>query len=151
MYVCPNRRSGCDTPEIPAEPFTRLVVERVIRAALEGGNTKRVAETVQEDARQRIKEYADAEDILGVSPAPRSVMGHIGPQAASRPFEPEPRNGKTSPTGSGQVHRTLAQTRPVLERHRRHGTYRRIRPRFGYLPASQQHPDHQGHHGHRGR
>ena len=80
VYVCPNRRSGCDTPEIPAEPFTRLVVERVTRAALEGGNTKRVAETVQEDARQRIKEYADAEDILGVSPAPRSVMDILDPK-----------------------------------------------------------------------
>ena len=79
MYVCPNRRSGCDTPEIPAEPFTRLVVERVIRAALEGSNTKRVAETVQEDARQRIKEYTDAREVLEARPTPRTVMDVLDP------------------------------------------------------------------------
>ena len=52
-YVCPNSWENCDTPEIPAEPFTRLVVERVIRAALEGENTQRVAAAVKADARRR--------------------------------------------------------------------------------------------------
>ena len=59
-YVCPNSWENCDTPEIPAEPFTRLVVERVIRAALEGENTQRVAAAVEEDARRRRIEWWSA-------------------------------------------------------------------------------------------
>ena len=66
-YVCTNSWEGCDTPEIPAEPLNRLVVERVIRAALEGENAKRVDETIQEDARQRIKDYRIAKLTVSIN------------------------------------------------------------------------------------
>lgn len=56
-YVCSRRLADCDTPEVPAEALARLMVERVIRAALEGDNARRVAETVREDARQRDRDY----------------------------------------------------------------------------------------------
>ena len=78
-YVCPRVRMGCETPEIPAEPFNRLVAESVIRATLEGENAQQVAETVQDDARQRIVEYTDAKDILEARPAPRTVMDVVDP------------------------------------------------------------------------
>ena len=78
-YVCPNSREGCDTPEIPAVPFNQIVFERVIRAALEGESTKRVAGIVQEDAQQRIKEYQDAQssvaqNLPGLNPAMQRLL-----------------------------------------------------------------------------
>ena len=56
-YVCPRRRDDCDTPEVPSEVLARLMVGRVISAALEGDNAKQVAETVREDAQQRAEDY----------------------------------------------------------------------------------------------
>lgn len=78
-YVCPRTWANCETPEIPAEAFNRLVVAAVIRAALEGQNTRQVAETVQDDVQQRIKEYSDAKDLLETRPAPRTVMDILDP------------------------------------------------------------------------
>ena len=56
-YVCPSSSEGCDTPEIPTEPFNRVVVESVIRAALAGENIKRVSEIVQENAEKQYPEF----------------------------------------------------------------------------------------------
>ena len=59
-YVCSRRLADCDTPEVPAGALARLMVERVIHAALEGDNAKRVAEMVREDAREQAAGYRRA-------------------------------------------------------------------------------------------
>ena len=59
-YICSRRRDDCNTPEVPSEDLARLMVERVIGAALEGDNAKKVAETVREDAQQRAEDYTVA-------------------------------------------------------------------------------------------
>ena len=66
-YVCSHRQDDCDTPEVPAEALARLMVERVIRAALEGDNTRRVAEAVRDEARERSQDYtwARLEEAMG--------------------------------------------------------------------------------------
>ena len=141
-YVCPNSSEGCDTPEIPAEPFNRVVVESVIRAALAGENIKRVSEIVHENAEKECPEFLTESFIFNpktFTSAPELYLLALGPREASNSH------------GSGRICQIVAQTPPVLDHHGRHGTYRRIRPRYGHLPASQQHPDHQDHHGHRGR
>ena len=92
-YVCPNSWENCDTPEIPAEPFTRLVVERVIRAALEGENTQRVAAAVEEDARRRrrIESWnAWSRMPLDLSlPSPRFDKGRHLPKPDPTVLDPE--------------------------------------------------------------
>ena len=79
MYVCPRRQGGCGSPGVPAEPLATLVVEAVIRTALEHGNAQQVVEAVQEDAQQRIREYNDARNILETRPAPRTAMEVVNP------------------------------------------------------------------------
>lgn len=84
-YVCSRRQDDCDTAEVPAEPFARLVVETVIRAALEGDNAGRVSQAVRDDARQRSEDYTSARldeafrsmelyDPLAVAPHPSEYM-----------------------------------------------------------------------------
>ena len=71
-----------------AEPFNRLVVERVIRAALEGENTKRVVETVQDDAERQSAEYAEAKlfmamyvfDMGPLAPTPELYLPELDPE-----------------------------------------------------------------------
>ena len=65
---------GCIMPAIPAEPLARLVVATVIHAALDGGNAQQVAEQIQADARQRIREY---DDVVEAGKAPRFVVDSI--------------------------------------------------------------------------
>ena len=78
-YVCRHRHEDCDTPKIPAEPFNRLMVETVIHAALEGENAKRVARTVQEDVRERDREYTSAKLIEGLRSLESPSLNMIGP------------------------------------------------------------------------
>ena len=59
-YACSPRPRGCGSLGILAEPFAKLVVTTVVRAALEGGNTQQVAEIVQADAKQRSEDYTSA-------------------------------------------------------------------------------------------
>ena len=82
-YVCSRRQDGCDTPVVLAEPLARLVVERVIRAALEVDNTRRVAESVREDASRRSGEYTTAElkEILRtMAPHPSEYIPEPDPE-----------------------------------------------------------------------
>ena len=90
-YVCSRRQDDCDTPEVLAEPLARLVVETVIRAALEGDNARRVVEAVRDDARQRSEEYTSARldeafrtmdfhDPLSIAPHPSEYMPEPDPE-----------------------------------------------------------------------
>ena len=90
-YLCSRSPESCDTPEVPAEALARLMVERIIGAALEGGNAKRVAETVREDARQRAEDYTsarideafrsmDSYDPLALAPHPSEYMPEPDPE-----------------------------------------------------------------------
>ena len=88
-YVCLSSPEGCDTPDIPAEPLNRLVVERVIKAALEVENTKRVAETVQDDARQRSEEYRVAKFTVALASLNISLFDPSAPVPRPRPRRPE--------------------------------------------------------------
>ena len=81
-YECRRLPAGCVMPPIPAEPLARLVVETVIHTALAGSNAQQVAEQIQGDARQRIREY---DDVVETGRAPRFVVdGFIQPQGLSR-------------------------------------------------------------------
>ena len=88
-YVCLSSPEGCDTPDIPAEPLNRLVVERVIQAALEVENTKRVAETVQDDARQRSEEYRAAKFTVALASLNISHFDPLSPVRPPRRRRPE--------------------------------------------------------------
>ena len=145
-YVCSRRQDDCDTPEVPAEPLARLVVETVIRATLEGDNARRVVEAVRDDARQRSEDYTSARldeafrtmdfhDPLSIAPHPSEYMP-----------EPDPETRRLLELDPGRIHRTAAPPQPVLGRHRRHRPHRGVRLRSRHLPAAHQHPNHQGHH-----
>ena len=90
QYVCPSRSEACDTPDIPSEPFNRLVVETVIRAALEGENTRRVAETVQEDAQQQIRKYTFAKYEVALFSNDVPSFGALGGIPPSDPPQLDP-------------------------------------------------------------
>ena len=49
-YVCATRNEGCSTPEIQAEPFTRLVVERAAHAFLSPQNTSKILDVIIHEA-----------------------------------------------------------------------------------------------------
>ena len=49
-YVCATGNFNCNTPEIEAEPFNRLMVKRVIDAILDEENTSRVTDIVSGEA-----------------------------------------------------------------------------------------------------
>ena len=63
-YVCATKNKGCDTPDIDAEPFNRLVVRRVINAILDDKNSNQVSEIVREDAMEEGGE--DVKAIFGL-------------------------------------------------------------------------------------
>ena len=100
-YICSAARQGCDTPEIPAEALARLMVETVIRAALEGDNASRVAEAVREYARQdqdstaaQIREALwrremESQDPFGMAPHPSQDMSELDTETR-RPVDPDP-------------------------------------------------------------
>jgi hypothetical protein len=48
-YVCATNNKGCDIPDIQAESFNRLVVQRVINAILDGKNIDQVLEIVRNE------------------------------------------------------------------------------------------------------
>ena len=56
-YVCANNNKGCDIPDIQAEPFNRLVVQRVINAILDGKNIDQVREIVRNEQIDENGEY----------------------------------------------------------------------------------------------
>jgi hypothetical protein len=56
-YVCATNNKGCDIPDIQAEPFNRLVVQRVINAILDGKNIDQVWEIVRNEQRDEDREY----------------------------------------------------------------------------------------------
>lgn len=56
VYVCADPRGDCDTRDILAEPFNRLMVARVISTLLGGDNAKKVEEAVLEMAREEAEE-----------------------------------------------------------------------------------------------
>jgi hypothetical protein len=49
-YVCTTKNKGCNTPEIEAEPFNRLVVRRAIHAFLNPANTLKVLAIILDEA-----------------------------------------------------------------------------------------------------
>ncbi len=49
-YVCTTKNEGCNTPEIEAEPFNRLVVRRAIHAFLNPENTLKVLTIILDEA-----------------------------------------------------------------------------------------------------
>ena len=90
QYVCSAARQGCDTPEIPAEALARLMVETVIRDALEGDNASQVAEAVREDARTRSIDYG----LARFNEALRSgelddLLDLVHPSSYARETDPE--------------------------------------------------------------
>ena len=144
-YVCSRRQDGCDTPEVPAEPLVRLVVETVVRATLEGDNARRVVEAVRDDARQRSEDYTSARldeafrtmdfhDPLSIAPHPSEYMP-----------EPDPETRRLLELDPAEYIEPLAPGQPILGRHGRHRAHRGVRLRSGHLPAANQHPNHQGH------
>jgi hypothetical protein len=56
-YVCATNNKGCDIPDIQAEPFNRLVVQRVINAILDGKNIDQVWEIVRNEQIDENGEY----------------------------------------------------------------------------------------------
>ena len=56
-YVCATNNKGCDIPDIQAEPFNRLVVQRVINAILDGKNIDQVMEIVRNEQIDENGEY----------------------------------------------------------------------------------------------
>ncbi len=49
-YMCATKNKGCDTPDIDAERFNRLVVRRAINAILDDKNSNEVSEIVRREA-----------------------------------------------------------------------------------------------------
>ena len=56
-YVCATNNKGCDIPDIQAESFNRLVVQRVINAILDGKNIDQVMEIVRNEQIDENREY----------------------------------------------------------------------------------------------
>ena len=63
-YVCTTKNKGCDTPDIDAEPFNRLMLRTVINAILDENNISKVTGIVREEALEESQEAADA--IIGM-------------------------------------------------------------------------------------
>lgn len=55
-YLCVSRNEGCNTPEIEAEPFTRLVVRRAVHAFLSPENTNKVMDVILNEAKKEERE-----------------------------------------------------------------------------------------------
>ena len=59
-YVCATNNKGCDTPDIDAEPFSRLILRTVINAILDENNISKVTEIVRQEALEESKKAVDA-------------------------------------------------------------------------------------------
>ena len=59
-YVCTTRNKGCDTPDIDAEPFNRLILRTVINAILDENNISKVTEIVRKEALAESEKAGDA-------------------------------------------------------------------------------------------
>ena len=69
-YVCATKNKGCDTPDIQAERFNRLVVRRVINAILDDKNSNQVSEIVRKEALDEV-----AEDLRAIFDLQRRQPG----------------------------------------------------------------------------
>ena len=143
MCASPAQKAAIP-PDIPAEPLNRLVVERVIQAALEGENTKRVAETVQDDARQRSEEYRVAKFTVALASFNISHLDPSLPVPPPRPYRPEldPEMERLLRLDEGEYIEPLRRLDQYWSNHGRHAADRTIRSRPRHLPASQQHQHH---------
>ena len=88
-YACSVHLDDCHTPEVPAEALAKLIVERVIRAALDSDNVKKVSETIRQDTRQRAEDYASAkiDEAFRSMPLPIDSMA---PYPSEYMPEPDP-------------------------------------------------------------
>ena len=59
-YVCATNNKGCNTPDIDAEPFSRLMLRTVINAILDENNISKVTGIVREEASKESGEVIDA-------------------------------------------------------------------------------------------
>jgi hypothetical protein len=55
-YLCATRNEGCNTPEIEAEPFNRLVVRRAVHAFLSPQNTNKLLTLILDEAAKEERE-----------------------------------------------------------------------------------------------
>ena len=60
-YICVTKNKGCDTPDIGAERFNRLVIRKAINAILDDKNSNRVSEIVRREALDQA-----AEDVRAI-------------------------------------------------------------------------------------
>ena len=59
-YVCTTNNKGCDTPDIDAEPFNRLILRTVINAILDENNISKVTGIVRKEALEESEKAVDA-------------------------------------------------------------------------------------------
>ena len=59
-YVCTTKYKGCNTPDIDAEPFNRVILRTVINAVLDENNISKVTGIVREEASEESTEAVDA-------------------------------------------------------------------------------------------
>ena len=92
-YVCTTKNKGCDTPDIDAEPFNRLMLRTVINAILDENNISKVTGIVREGALEENQEAGDA--IIGMqgSPYHRLFRLHEGKPLYDRERHPAVRDG----------------------------------------------------------
>jgi hypothetical protein len=64
-YLCATRNEGCNTPEIEAEPFNRLVVRRAVHAFLSPQNTNRLLTLILDEAAKEERE--DLRTVLALN------------------------------------------------------------------------------------
>ena len=80
-YVCATKNEGCNTPDIEAGPFNRLVVRRAIHAFLHPENTNRVLDIVLNEAMSKADE--DLRTMLDLT--------NPGPNEKPTPFGGDPK------------------------------------------------------------
>lgn len=90
-YVCTAKNDGCNTPDLEAEPFNRLVARRAIHAFLNPQNTGKVFTIIHDEAMSEGNENLRAAlDLQQTTPEPDD--------------EPPPHGEDREPTFIGLLH-----------------------------------------------
>ncbi len=92
-YVCQTKAEGCDTPDVEAEPFNRLIIGKVLEGILDSDNTRKLVALVREAAMEEIDEYDDA--AMSRMQAFQSILDELRKRNAGSKPTPSERNSWT--------------------------------------------------------